>query len=69
VTILFKACLYCHGDCEWDEDEKEWVCIQAGHRFSREEMLRIKWEVQEKELGARIEGPGKEGRYENTAYS
>lgn len=33
MTILLKACLYCRGDCLWDADEREWVCLQAGHRF------------------------------------
>jgi len=32
--LLTKACLKCGGDCTWDEDDKEWQCIQGGHHFT-----------------------------------
>jgi hypothetical protein len=36
--MILKACSKYGGDLLWDEDEQEWCCIQAGHRFSQEEM-------------------------------
>lgn len=41
TTMLLKACPKCGGDCQWDDDEKEYYCIQAGHRFSLDQMKEI----------------------------
>lgn len=36
-TILLKACSRCRGDLIYDPWEKQRLCLQCGHRLSREQ--------------------------------
>jgi hypothetical protein len=31
--LKLKACPKCGGDLEWLKDDREWLCLQGGHRF------------------------------------
>ena len=36
-TILLKACPRCRGDLIYDPCEKQRLCLQCGHRLSKEQ--------------------------------
>lgn len=41
MYCLFKACPGCGGDLHWDEGDKEWCCLQGGHRYTQKEAREI----------------------------
>lgn len=33
LMLKLKACPKCRGDLEWIEEDRDWLCLQGGHRF------------------------------------